>query len=87
MAQFTQTITAMFEQFNASVHRLLMAISRPIWLEPGAARLKVNVETGSLSTVSTVTSVTQIAGFDAKQTMLNSLERNLWANAVRRCIT
>lgn len=71
-------------------------LSRPIWLEPSTARLKTTVEGGTLPTVTTVTtvatvtavtSITQLGGFDAKQGLLNSTDRNLWSNSVRRAIT
>lgn len=50
-----------------------------------ASQTLANVTT--VATVSTVTSQSQMAGFDAKQTQLYALERANWANTFRSRIT
>lgn len=74
------------DDVNATLRYIANLLARPIYVEPGSARMKVTVDAGTLptvTTVGTVTSVAQIDGFDGKDTMLNSLDRNLWYNSVR----
>lgn len=70
-------------------------LARPIWLNPGTGQLRVTVDAApatlagvtTVSTVNAVTTLTQIAGFDAKLGLNNSIDRDLWSNSVRKAIT
>lgn len=76
----------------AAVLRNLMAIlADPMWLDPATSRVRVALESAAVTmtgvtTVATVTSLSQIAGFSAKDTALNALEDVTWANAIRSLI-
>lgn len=76
------------EDIAASLKYIGNLLARPIYLETSTARLKVTVDAGTIGTVSSVTTVQTISNlgsqvFPVKDTMLNSLDRNLWYNSVR----
>lgn len=64
---------------------ILNVLTRPMWVESSTSRLKTTVE--AITTVATLTTLNQIAGFDAKTGLTNALERINWNTGVRRCIT
>jgi hypothetical protein len=86
--QFSVTgVSGVIKDIALSLRNIFNALVRPLWVEPSTARVRVSVEAGTLTTVSTVTTVNQIGGYDAKQGILTSLDRTNWAENVRRCIT
>jgi hypothetical protein len=83
-----------------SLRQLLQGITRPIWHDaskgslvvtnPTAANLNMTMTFASsqtLPTVSTVTSLSQLAGFDVKQTTMYSIDRTEWHQCIRTHIT
>lgn len=73
---------------------ILNNIARPLWVDPGTSRVKADTSIianqdlrNITGTVATVTTVNQLAGFDAKQTLLYNTSRTAWAVNVRRNIT
>jgi hypothetical protein len=60
--------------------RLLNQLSRPIYYNAANNTLRIDINSG---TVTTVTTLSQLAGFDTKLTLQYPTERNLWANAIR----
>jgi len=70
----------------------IMSRSLSLAADPTSGRLRTltDINSGTLTTVSTVTTCTslnQLAGYDARQTMLYSLERHNWNLNVRSRIT
>ncbi len=80
-------VSGVIKDMAASLRNIFNVLVRPLWVNPSTARVRVDVEAGTLTTVSTVTSVSQVGAFDAKQGILTSLDRTNWAENVRRCIT
>ena len=79
---------------NATLYAILEAITRPIAQDPGSGRTRVLLDaiTGSLTlstitTVSTLTSMTQLQGGNAWDVLCKPLDRNLWYNSVRQRIS
>lgn len=66
-------------------------ISRPMWVEPGTGRQRVAVEacvSHAVTLASTVvSSVTNIDGFDGKDTILNHMKKTSWSLGVRNRIS
>lgn len=58
-------------------------IRRPIWFNRASGALNVTPVSGTITTVSTVTSVTQKAGIDLGTTELRWEMKNRWNLAVR----
>jgi hypothetical protein len=76
----------------AAIYTILEAITRPISQEPGTGRLRVSLEAAAVTmtgvtTVSTVTSMTQLQGGNAWDVLCKPLDRNLWNNSVRMRIS
>lgn len=75
-----------------AVKNLFRIMARPLWVDPTTSRVKgdVTVSSGTVTTVTTVTACTtlnQLGGMDAKQTLLYSQDRSTWSNSVRSRIT
>jgi hypothetical protein len=79
----------------AALYAILEAITRPISQEPGTGRTRVTVDnspavtvsSGTVTTVSTVTSLTQLQSGNAWDVLCKPLDRNLWNNSVRMRIS
>ncbi len=76
----------------AALYTILEAITRPISQEPGTGRIRVSLEAAGVTmtgvtTVSTVTSMTQLQGANAWDVLCKPLDRNLWSNSVRMRIS
>ncbi len=76
----------------AAIYTILEALTRPISQEPGTGRLRVSIEAASttlsaVTTVSTVTSMTQLQSGNAWDVLCKPLDRNLWNNSVRMRIS
>jgi hypothetical protein len=76
----------------AAIYTILEALSRPISQEPGTGRMRVSLESAGVTmtgvtTVSTVTSMTQLQGANAWDVLCKPLDRNLWNNSVRMRIS
>ncbi|MBI4644260.1 MAG: hypothetical protein HY790_14865 [Deltaproteobacteria bacterium] len=86
--QFAKLVSTIGDIYVALKYFINQAV-RPGWLNPGANALRVTQvsSTGAVDTLNTVTSLTRLDGFDAKETILNSLDRSLWYQGPRRCIT
>ena len=79
---------------NATLYAILEALTRPISQEPGTGRQRILLDaiTGSLTlatvtTVGTVTTMTQLGGFPVLDVLLKPTDRNLWSNSVRQRIS
>jgi hypothetical protein len=80
---------------NAALYAILEAITRPICQEPGTGRTRVSVDntaavtvsSGTVTTVSTVTSMTQLGGAPIWDILGKPLDRNLWYGSVRMRIS
>ena len=76
----------------AALYTILEALTRPISQEPGTGRIRVSLEAAGVTmtgvtTVSTVTSMTQLQGANAWDVLCKPLDRNLWNNSVRMRIS
>jgi hypothetical protein len=76
----------------AGLYTILEALTRPISQEPGTGRIRVSLEAAGVTmtgvtTVSTVTSMTQLQGANAWDVLCKPLDRNLWSNSVRMRIS
>ncbi len=79
----------------AALWAILEALTRPISQDPGTGRTRVSVDnapavtvsSGTVTTVSTVTSMTQLQGANAWDVLGKPLDRNLWNNSVRMRIS
>lgn len=82
------------------LHDLLQTIKRPIWHNPAKGSIVVTNPTAAdlqmtmtfassqtLPTVTTLTTLNQLAGFDVKQTVMYDTMRIAWGQNVRRLIT
>lgn len=89
-ADGTQEVSV--SDLSAALYAILEALTRPISQEPGTGRLRVSVESAGVTmtgvtTVSTVTSMTQLQGANAWDVLCKPLDRNLWNNSVRMRIS
>jgi hypothetical protein len=76
----------------AALYTILEALTRPISQEPGTGRMRVSLESAGVTmtgvtTVSTVSSMTQLQGGNAWDVLCKPLDRNLWNNSVRMRIS
>lgn len=76
----------------AALYTILEALTRPISQEPGTGRMRVSLESAGVTmtgvtTVSTVTSMTQLQGANVWDVLCKPLDRNLWNNSVRMRIS
>lgn len=86
------TLEVSVSDLAAAIYTILEAITRPISQEPGTGRLRVSLESAAVTmtgvtTVSTVTSMTQLQGGNAWDVLCKPLDRNLWNNSVRMRIS
>lgn len=66
------------------------AIMRPIWFDPATGTLRFQAVSGTITAVSTVSSVTNqvnIGSVDAKTGFVDELAMLQWNNSIRRCIS
>ena len=85
------SLLAMIGDIVVALRQLIQGINRPIWHDaskgslivtnPTAANLNMTVGSG------TVTTLSQLAGFDVKQTTMYSIDRTQWHQCVRTHIT
>jgi len=79
------------KDINVALKSILNAIMRPIWLDPATGKINVNtvasITAGTITTVGTVTSMSQMSGFDLKQSLLTSQDRSAWAGTIRNRIS
>jgi hypothetical protein len=81
---------------SLALKAILNMLQRPMWLDPASSQLRVSVENiasaltlstittiSTVTTVSTVTTLSQLRAFDVKDTLLNSTDRNTWAQIIR----
>lgn len=88
-ADGTQEVT--LSDVTAALWAILEALTRPISQDPGTGRTRVSVDntaavtigSGTVTTVSTVTSMTQFNGASIWDVMTKPLDRNLWNGSVR----
>ena len=79
----------------AALYAILEALTRPIAQDPGTGRLRVTVDntpaatisSGTVTTVSTVTTMTQFGGAPIWDILGKPLDRNLWYGSVRMRIS
>ena len=80
------------DKVSIQLQKILQFIQRNTYIDPSTGQIRVLIGnasvavTGTLTgvtTVSTVTTMSQLAGFDAKQSLLYALERSAWALNVR----
>jgi len=87
------SLWASLQDIQTSLRNAVNAIVRPMWLNPvtGAARVEVASGTvttvGAVTTVSTVTSVSQLGGFAIKDVHIDQVMRTNWGQNVRGRIT
>ena len=72
------------EDIHTALQNILKTLLRPMWVDPASSNVMTTISSG---TITRVTNISQIAGFDNKQVTLNLLDRTNWYNSVRRCIT
>ncbi len=75
-----------------AIYTILEALTRQISQDPGTGRLRVSLEAAAVTmtgvtTVSTVTSMTQLQGGNAWDVLCKPLDRTLWNNSVRMRIS
>lgn len=80
------------DNVSVQIQKILMFLQRNTTVDPTTGQLRVLIGNASIAvtgtltgvtTVSTVTTLNQIAGFDAKQTLLYAQDRSAWALNVR----
>ncbi len=79
----------------AALWAILEALTRPISQDPGTGRTRVTVDntaavtvsSGTVTTVSTVTNMSQLNTGNAWDVLCKPLDRNLWNNSVRQRIS
>lgn len=80
------------DKVSIQLQKILQFIQRNTYIDPSTGQIRVLIGnasvavTGTLTgvtTVSTVTTMSQLAGFDAKQSLLYAQERSAWALNVR----
>ncbi len=79
----------------AALWAILEALTRPVSQEPGTGRQRVTVDntpavtisSGTVTTVSTVTTMTQFGGAPIWDILAKPLDRNLWYGSVRMRIS
>jgi hypothetical protein len=90
-AQVTNTVSTTAEVTNISeaLKNLARLIAKPVWVSQasGEVRTSTVVSSGALTTVTTVTTVNQVAGFDARATQLFDASRTSWGSNIRGRIT
>lgn len=78
-----------------ALKQMINSMERNITIDPSTGQMRVLIGnasvavTGTLTgvtTVATVTTLNQLAGFDAKQTLLYSQDRSTWGNIIRNRI-
>jgi hypothetical protein len=81
--------TAMVTNIGESLKTLTRLIAKPVWVSQasGEVRTSTVVSSGALTTVTTVTTVNQVAGFDARATQLFDASRTSWGSNIRGRIT
>jgi hypothetical protein len=89
-ADGTQEVT--LSDISAALYAILEALTRPISQEPGTGRQRMSLEAAAVTmtgvtTVSTVTSMTQFNGASIWDVMTKPLDRNLWNGSVRMRIS
>jgi hypothetical protein len=92
-ADGTQEVT--LSDVTAALWAILEALTRPVSQDPGTGRTRVSVDntaavtvsSGTVTTVSTVTSMTQFNGASIWDVMTKPLDRNLWNGSVRMRIS
>lgn len=74
-----------FAEFPAPIYYLLSSIARPIWMDPTTGRLNIN----NVNTITSVSSanITQLGGFEPRQTLMYATERSNWSLNVRSRIS
>jgi hypothetical protein len=90
------SLWASLQDIQASLRNAVNAIVRPMWLNPITGAARVEVQSGTVTTVSTVTTVTtcsavtslsQLGGFAIKDVHIDQLMRTNWGQNVRGRIT
>ena len=90
------SLWASLQDIQASLRNAVNAIVRPLWLNPITGAARVEVQSGTVTTVSTVTTLTtcsavtslnQLGGFAIKDVHIDQLMRANWAQNVRGRIT
>src|SRR5579871_1610062 len=89
-ADGTQEVT--LSDISAALYAILEALTRPISQEPGTGRTRVTLEAAAttlatITTVGTVTSMTQLNGAPIWDVLSKPLDRNLWNSSVRMRIS
>ncbi len=92
-ADGTQEVS--LSDINTALYAILEALTRPISQDPGTGRTRVSVDntaavtvsSGTVTTCSTVTSMTQFGGAPIWDILGKPLDRNLWNNSVRMRIS
>jgi hypothetical protein len=80
-------IKASIESLSENLTYLMNVLARPIMMNPSTGRMRVDIETNSGTlNVSTLTTMSQVAGHDAKYTLLDSTQRANWQMTVRNRI-
>ena len=76
-------VSGVIKDMATSLRNIFNVLVRPLWVNPSNARVRVDVE--NLANV-TLTNLSQMAGYDLKQTLFTSTDRTTWAENVRRII-
>jgi hypothetical protein len=92
-ADGTQEVS--LSDISAALYAILETVTRPISQEPGTGRTRVSVDntpavtvsSGTVTTVSTVTTMTQFGGAPIWDILGKPLDRNLWYGSVRMRIS
>lgn len=77
------------DNVSVQIQKILMFLQRNTTVDPSTGQLRVLIGnatvavTGTITAVTTVGSITNIAGLDAKQTLLYAQDRSAWALNVR----
>lgn len=65
---------------------LTRAVAQPIWYDLTANALRATITSGTVTTVSTLSNISQVGGVDAKTGYADLIMRANWSEGIRRRI-
>lgn len=80
----TTELDVSMEDLAVALKNILNALTRPMWINPSTG--KMIIDSGTISTVSTITNVPTIGNNDTQSLIINVMRTN-WADNIRGRIT
>lgn len=70
---------------SVAMQRLLEVVANPLSVDPATSRMRVSIEAGSITTVSTLSNMAQVGGINANQFIFDTADI-AWATSIRERI-